>query len=582
MQGDTRSIRLKLADRTFVVYPLIAPEWIRTKFSGFDTWGGGKVTEPEHGALRMLQTMFASQSGSDQRVSFDGSSTATQISDASSWAELEEDQVKGGPVQSRLTVEILQAWLLSQIGDYVPVVECRIRCKSYPDLRMAFWGLLVTGSFGYHKLSYDVRGVTSSWERKISLCHIILTSPSLQLSASFTMAPATVGKCCVCTKETSQRCGKCSEGVDADGNESPTYYCSNECQKSDFGQHKTVCRYANARKQMYRGAALLQNVFYMFCRTMFVYSITDVEHKHDELHIHVPFFASAPGPLYAFPDNLVRTDDDRKAILTYGSCRNAVGYMHELAKHSFKGIAVCTKEWGVWIREERRKVVRRMADGSEDRRNYRHCVLLVTLVDGQEYVIDIAGAQHGQYNGVMPVSNYLADYASQVVAVNEFGAETTWFKELLEGQHNHTLPKAFDFNLPLMNVAVTLEMNGAVRRWVAEHHMSIAAMLNEKRLTFDTHMSALLANLKQKMESDVSHLERCVKKAETDPEFRAKMNYPEHMREFSNTRKWLSSEGRRSLKDGIGTNMKYAGSIPADPDGKVKPTPETIFMRFKD
>jgi hypothetical protein len=62
------------------------------------------------------------------------------------------------------------------------------------------------------------------------------------------------------------------------GNPSPTFYCSRECQATDYKQHKTTaCRDANARKQLWRGAKLAQQMFFVYREATFDQIIPKVE-----------------------------------------------------------------------------------------------------------------------------------------------------------------------------------------------------------------------------------------------------------------------------------------------------------------
>ena len=44
--------------------------------------------------------------------------------------------------------------------------------------------------------------------------------------------------CCVCSKEGAKRCSKCKL----------QYYCSKECQQSDWKNHKAICRKGNSEE----------------------------------------------------------------------------------------------------------------------------------------------------------------------------------------------------------------------------------------------------------------------------------------------------------------------------------------------
>ena len=75
------------------------------------------------------------------------------------------------------------------------------------------------------------------------------------------MATDTAISCAVCGKEAPYRWQHCLEGVDVNGQLTPTNYCGRDCQAVHWKDHKSACRAFNDRKVLYRAGTLIQRAF---------------------------------------------------------------------------------------------------------------------------------------------------------------------------------------------------------------------------------------------------------------------------------------------------------------------------------
>ena len=147
------------------------------------------------------------------------------------------------------------------------------------------------------------------------------------------------GDCAVCGDSTSKKCGGCAEGLDVDGNSlpQPHFLCSDKCKLVDRPSHKDECNASKARKQLYRGGHLLQQMFYGFREVGFDLELVDVQVLGERIHTFDAEFDSSSGPLYPFPDALVANGDVKKALLMVGACNDTLAYMFELTKKVLSG-----------------------------------------------------------------------------------------------------------------------------------------------------------------------------------------------------------------------------------------------------
>ena len=141
--------------------------------------------------------------------------------------------------------------------------------------------------------------------------------------------------CSVCGKACSKFCAGCKEGVDSDGDTTPTFYCGDACQRADWGTHQKQCRQANARKQLYRGAELFKTILLSTVKDAFARDIYQVDDQAGKLHIHERVNLFGGPTFFQFPDTLVASQDHKDAILTYCNCLFASAVMAPLISKAF-------------------------------------------------------------------------------------------------------------------------------------------------------------------------------------------------------------------------------------------------------
>jgi hypothetical protein len=105
---------------------------------------------------------------------------------------------------------------------------------------------------------------------------------SVAVNGSAFGTPATVAnttpihQCAKCVARATQLCGRRAEGVDHDGDPSPTWYCSRECQADHRDSHKIQCKLAIDRRQLFQIGALVQHAFYASTKVLWYDEILEV------------------------------------------------------------------------------------------------------------------------------------------------------------------------------------------------------------------------------------------------------------------------------------------------------------------
>lgn len=209
-------------------------------------------------------------------------------------------------------------------------------------------------------------------------------------------------------------CNKCGQAasllcahVEIDGSASSTHYCSKACQIADWTSHKDECNKSKHRKQLYAAGRLLQQMFYVFREESFEQSYEKLgKDANDRIHI----FDCVPDPekfLFRFPDYDIEPHD-KHAILSHVACDEIVqmsGLLEKMIKGlipppgSFlkslteeSGIHTSLYEQEVRVKASRRRIVAYSSEGSVKHADHIHQVFGVTLKDGHDYIIDLAGA----------------------------------------------------------------------------------------------------------------------------------------------------------------------------------------------
>jgi hypothetical protein len=133
--------------------------------------------------------------------------------------------------------------------------------------------------------------------------------------------------------------------------------------------------------------------------------------------------------------------------------------------------------------------------GEIDQNDKNHKIMKVTLSDGNEYALDLAGAQYGQLRPAMPLPTYERDYADEW--------NTVW---------QNFMSKAVSIDLGggprVSSIGQSVIAHLAVKtaEWEKNHKMTVAALLNEKQPVFETKKDALVQKLSNEMGTHVKAL----------------------------------------------------------------------------
>ncbi|KAL8653644.1 MAG: hypothetical protein Q9226_003768 [Calogaya cf. arnoldii] len=160
---------------------------------------------------------------------------------------------------------------------------------------------------------------------------------------------------------------------------------------------------------LYRAAETAQALFLIYREIALDKLIVKAERTEGQLRL---FEGTYQNEIFLpFPKHLIKDENEKKAGLTYLACGDAYGYMDMLIKNMIGGIISKLSEMSIKLNAKHPLKLRMFDALKEDRYEYQHEALLVTLQDGSSFVVDIAGSQYGHNVPVMPHDTYLKTMA---------------------------------------------------------------------------------------------------------------------------------------------------------------------------
>ena len=157
-----------------------------------------------------------------------------------------------------------------------------------------------------------------------------------RLSVATSFSHSDQQQCAHCCKVATQICKGCAGAPDiGDGMSLKTFYCNTTCQKAHWSKHRPTCNRLSVRKKLYRAGGILQEIFYAYREITFDKMFRKIERQGKDLYMYeVEYDWQIPVP---FPSALISSENERRAVLAYRSCDDALAYMYEIIKVLLKG-----------------------------------------------------------------------------------------------------------------------------------------------------------------------------------------------------------------------------------------------------
>ncbi|KAL9028106.1 MAG: hypothetical protein Q9196_003479 [Gyalolechia fulgens] len=295
--------------------------------------------------------------------------------------------------------------------------------------------------------------------------------------------------CIRCCQPATKSCAACVNApADEYGSHESSWYCGVDCQKGDWHRHKSLCNASVLRKVLYRAAETAQELFYIYREIVFDKLIVKVARKEKEIIVHEGLYEECFIP---FPSSLFPEEKEKKAMLTYLACGDVCGYLGVVLKTMLNDISSRLLETPVKLKATNPLKIRLhyYLDGSEDLNSYQHEVLTVTLKDGSVYVVDLAGAQYGYHEPVMPLKTY-ADSRARAVRLDKCQPLGNQRQIIV----NECSEKGWTGLIRSVNEELYHRFNALITLW-QKSHMPLPAMLRLHEKDFLKRQKSFLSSV---------------------------------------------------------------------------------------
>ncbi|KAH6663165.1 hypothetical protein B0J14DRAFT_277971 [Halenospora varia] len=299
----------------------------------------------------------------------------------------------------------------------------------------------------------------------------------------------TMRRCSACNKPATNVCNGCKGLPGYDSRPIERNYCSEQCLKVDWPDHKLNCKRAQLRESFFRAGAVLQDVFYIFRESMFDMAIRKVEqHLNGTIYIHQlprPPVSLDVEMLQPLSKDLELTDEQKHAILSYGAGEDALVWLYPLADKLLNHLHADISELVIdHRRDAKHPTIRIDQDGQRFSNEGTHVFWGIRLQGTEEdYALDLAGAQYGYPDPVTPFKRYedtrFHSLGRTPDALRVFGA---WNNQAMNYMIDR--PKSPQAQLYWMNKRVRDEMMRAVEEFEMDNSMSFGRMFASKEEKF--------------------------------------------------------------------------------------------------
>ncbi|KXT15752.1 hypothetical protein AC579_1519 [Pseudocercospora musae] len=319
--------------------------------------------------------------------------------------------------------------------------------------------------------------------------------------------PPTTGTCASCANSVPRPILTCFECGEHGSSANTPAYCSTKCLSEDRDSHRGHCGQGNVLQSIYRAGDLLQSAFYLWRRLGFDVNVKDIRKSGEALTLkeEISLVPHGQSILFDFPDHLVPEQNDKHKLLTFLACSDASAYMYELVKKALQDTSTTIEEVRLKVPSSEVHIKRYYAhNGDYDRVTCDHEVIAIDCHNGHSYVIDLAGAQYGQYQAVTPLEEYLRGKLGEIERVDQHGYMAAVKKQCILGSGPFSEPNPQTGGQCDTRILLTLRelygvFNAAVNKWEERQSMSISDLLNSKDIWWQRGKEQLLVGIERKM-----------------------------------------------------------------------------------
>jgi MYND finger len=153
------------------------------------------------------------------------------------------------------------------------------------------------------------------------------------------MAPVPVAQCANCGTDAAMRCAGCIDAPEYQpGDPVGGVYCSRDCQRGHWSNHKAHCRTLGQRKKLLRTANILRAALLTYREVVYDIDLTKIEIQDGILYLYQnqrPITARSKRGL--FPGHLTTNIEHKEAALANNQCTTAMALLGRLTRKLLNG-----------------------------------------------------------------------------------------------------------------------------------------------------------------------------------------------------------------------------------------------------
>ncbi|KAJ4351482.1 uncharacterized protein N0V89_006825 [Didymosphaeria variabile] len=303
-----------------------------------------------------------------------------------------------------------------------------------------------------------------------------------------------INSCVNCGAAASKFCSSCRVSK----------YCDRTCQTKNWPTHKISCGKSGIDLVVHRAGQLLQDLYLAMREAAYDTTIASVKEEGETLIIQdAPIDA---GKLARFPNELMRSDVQKKMALTAFTCEDPLVLCHDIFVQMLEGTGLQVDELRVATKPTAKKVRIISPCGSWETTDYNHVIIRVKSTDGRAWIVDVTGPQYGIFKSCCPESVYMKKYVLELKKVYEFGTHKANY-EMRNYMFMHISWGAME------------KIEATISAWKSDTGRTLATLLREPDIIFQKNARNLMSDSKRAVDrfvADVVAVEEPDTKAKAD------------------------------------------------------------------
>ncbi|KAI0198554.1 hypothetical protein F4808DRAFT_472679 [Astrocystis sublimbata] len=312
-------------------------------------------------------------------------------------------------------------------------------------------------------------------------------------SHTFLPAELTDTKICAdCGKPDAQAaCGGCLVKLDSHV-VMKTAYCNATCQARHWSNHKSKCL---GRKKISLAVDIIYNIFVTFQKTAWIEKqiaciaeqkgITNITHRDD------PNIWALQGKPFVrnFPSDITPSEEHALAVLFDSECQQLMSTCHDVVRLLLMPLCKQLQEVFVMPRNAHRPTCDIRSGRAFNTMYSRHTVLCATLKSGEQFAIDVTGAQFGWRETVAPWGVWVSHRVAGKPCFEPFGSS----QQTMQMIYPYRASQHLNYSESQLSTLVK-DMQVAIQNKMDEHNAPSAIELYKLHETaFDLCKNAMLS-----------------------------------------------------------------------------------------